>query len=202
MTPAERARQIDREEFAAECAAIRKRALAYAKRCRKAEQQKFKAWLGGSQPAITGLTPIRIAREPVKHTVNGQTRTFEGWAEHLGISKEALIARRRKLGSLEAAIAKGAGDQRGKVAAPVEVNGEARTMQEWAAYLGITYIALAQRIHKRGSLAAAVAMGGPQRGGTKPGVVSNSPAFDETGGKGSAEERANIDFQGNEACPQ
>ncbi|HWL30174.1 MAG TPA: hypothetical protein VNQ97_14835 [Burkholderiaceae bacterium] len=133
MTPAERARQIDKEEFAAECAAIRQRVLANAEENRRQEQQRLFTLIGKveASPSMVGL-----------YTFEGVTLTVAQWAKLLGVSLPTLYARRRKLGTMEAAIA----------------------------------------------------LGGAQRPGPKPGVVSNLQAFQGTGAGSTAQETPNITF--------
>jgi hypothetical protein len=193
VTPAERARQIDKEEFAAECAAVRKRALAYAKHCRKAERQRIKALSSGVEPAPVSFAAMKIGREPVKHCVNGEYRTFDGWAKHLGVTTGALLARRRKLGSLDAAIAMGVGSQRGRLPKSIEFNGETRTFKQWAEHLGIKEDTLRQRMHYGRTVYEAIALGS-HKGCGKPGVVSNLPASERTGGGSTAQESPEITF--------
>ncbi|RFB95346.1 hypothetical protein B5K11_10455 [Rhizobium leguminosarum bv. trifolii] len=193
MTPAERARHIDKQEFAAECKAARERAVAYATRCRKREKEKVKAWLSGAEPAPINLAAMTIARQPVTHCVNGECRTMDGWAKHLGISKHALIIRRRKLGSLEAAIAMGFGSQRGRQPSLIEFNGEALTIKEWALRLGIKEDSLRHRMHTGRTAKEAIALGGPLRR-PDPGVASNFAHSEGTGAGSTAQETPKITF--------
>ena len=111
MTPAEQSRQIDREEFEAESMAARQRAIAHAKACRKLEKQKVRAWMKADEPVEPTFV---LGCKPTFHCVNGEYRTFEQWANYLGIKKKALLTRRHKLGSLEAAIAMGGPQRPGK----------------------------------------------------------------------------------------
>lgn len=105
MTPAERARQIDKEEFAAESQAARERAFAYSKHCRQREQQRVRAWMGITKNVVNKVNQLHVSDRAHRHTVNGQTKTLVEWADVLGITPKALLGRRRKLGSMEAAIA-------------------------------------------------------------------------------------------------
>lgn len=110
MTPAERARQIDKEEFAAECAAIRQRAYAYVEERRQQTPQ---------QPlASTRRTESDSGRTSTLHTYNGESLTVVQWAERLGVTSITLYVRRRKLGSMQAAIALGGAQRRGRKPAP------------------------------------------------------------------------------------
>ncbi len=191
MTPAERARQIDKEEFAAECKAVRERAFAYAHQRRRLERRQIEAWLRQGEPAPINLAPMKVAREPVKHRVYGEVRTIDGWAKQLGISAHALLVRRRKLGSLEAAIAMGSGNTRGKRGMLIEFNGETRTVKEWAKHLGVHDATIRERIRSGYTPQAAIALGG--RYG-KPGVSSNFAPSMGTGAGSTAQEIPNLDF--------
>ena len=106
MSPAERARQIDREEFAAESAAIRARALAYSKECREEEAQKFRSWLQANeeQPARNDCTPPSqrngsksggrtVAANAKLYSAFGHRRTLTEWSNETGISVAALQRR-------------------------------------------------------------------------------------------------------------
>jgi hypothetical protein len=105
MTPADHARQIDKEEFAAECKAARERAVAYTKHCRQLEQQRVRAWMGVTKNVINKVNQLHVSDRAHRHAVDGETKTLVEWANVLGISPKALLCRRRKLGSMEAALA-------------------------------------------------------------------------------------------------
>ena len=152
------------------CASLQ---YAYVEHCRNTEKQKFKAWLRDAPASPVGPAPLTTKREANTYTVEGVSRTVEGWADHIGISRSAVVARMKKFGSMEAAVSAGIGNMRGKRIVTLAVDGEARTLQQWADCLGITYLALSQRIHTKGSLEAAILMGGPQRRGRASGVVSD-----------------------------
>lgn len=116
MTPAERARQIDREEFAAECAAIRQRA--YARIGLKPEHKpdpRVRAWVKREEPKAVFqpvFKPVVIRRPkldprtPPLHTVEGISLTQRQWAERLGIGVNAMHQRVHRHGSVVAAILK------------------------------------------------------------------------------------------------
>lgn len=104
MTPAERARQIDKQEFESDCQAARERAFAYAEQCRQQERQKLCEWMGKGDDAPSQFITTTHARH---HTYNGLTLTVEQWAKRLGLQSPALYARQRKLGSMIAAISAG-----------------------------------------------------------------------------------------------
>lgn len=113
MTPAERARQIDREEFEAECAASRERALAHANKCREEEREKVRAAIGAVE-----VTPPKRLNAAKLYTFGGATLTVAQWAERLGVKTPTLYVRRRKHGSMEVAIAMGGLLPLGKKATP------------------------------------------------------------------------------------
>lgn len=107
MTPAERARQIDKEEFAAECAAIRQRAFAYVARRRQDARASIDCWLGRPAPAVmfnpgAPITPKRptgkrtgpgFGHNAKRYDFNGYTRTLDEWAEVTGISRHTIRSR-------------------------------------------------------------------------------------------------------------
>lgn len=91
MTPAERARLIEKQEFEAEAKALRQRALAYAKQCRKQERARIKA-ITTEKPSEPKPV-LRIGRQAQPFTHNGETRTIKQWANHLGIAQGSLRMR-------------------------------------------------------------------------------------------------------------
>ncbi|MBY2941414.1 hypothetical protein HF264_17110 [Rhizobium leguminosarum] len=105
MTPAERARQIDKQEFETECKAARDRALAYANHCRQREQQRVQTWIGVTKNVVNKVNQLQFSDRAHRHTVNGESKTLVEWANVLGITPKALLRRRRRLGSMEAAVA-------------------------------------------------------------------------------------------------
>jgi hypothetical protein len=105
MTPAEHARQIDKQEFDADCKTARERAFNYAERCRQLEQQRVQAWMGVTNTVIHKTSQLHVSDRAHRHTVNGETKSLVQWANVLGITPNALLCRRRKLGSMEAAVA-------------------------------------------------------------------------------------------------
>lgn len=141
MTPAERARLIDQQEFEAECRAIRARALAYAKLCQKKELRRVKAWIDAPEVIAIHHQEQDFNRMHLKartkraklHEVNGEALTLDQWALRIGKSKSALQQRIQKLGSLEAALAfKPTGRWAGVSSdfAPSEGTGAGSTAQE------------------------------------------------------------------------
>lgn len=102
MTPAERARQIDKEEFAAECAAVRQRAFAAVAARRSAQNVQHALRLETAKPVRT-----RYSAE--------QKVEIGEWANKLGLSQQAFKLRVRKTG-WEAAIALGKNVRRSRSA--------------------------------------------------------------------------------------
>ena len=116
MTPAERARQIEKQEFEAECPAIRRRA--YEQLGMHYTDERVKEWL--AKPYVPGK-PARPFRPVVKQvensepkpkrrrsgkfrTVGGMTMTLPQWAERLGVTLNALHTRIHRNCSLEAVV--------------------------------------------------------------------------------------------------
>lgn len=100
MTPAERARLIEKQEFEAEAKALRERALAYAEQCRKRERPQIKASTKNKPngPKVT----FRVGRTPKPYTYNGETRTITQWASYLGISGITMRGRIKRHGFAQA----------------------------------------------------------------------------------------------------
>ncbi|WKL27192.1 hypothetical protein Q1M63_24560 [Sinorhizobium meliloti] len=162
MTPAERARIIDKEEFAAECAAIRQRAHAYVERRRHEARADLAHWLGrpapvgvfkpDARPAIRKRTVAALARgrdlAVKRHTIDGLTMTKRQWADHLGITYSALNTRVSRLGSLEAAVRPQANPHAGRRRrrSSVTVAGISKSIAEWADYIGMSRTTLYHRI--------------------------------------------------------
>jgi hypothetical protein len=111
MTPAERARQIDQEEFAAECKAVRERAIVYAQQKRDERRRDLLVTVYGEAGKSMPLYP-NVKDDTPKYgiTYAGLTLTRHEWAKRLGISAGTLKFRIGKHGA-EAAIAMG-GKQR------------------------------------------------------------------------------------------
>lgn len=80
---------------------------------------------------------------------------------------------------------------RQQTAQPRRVGSLSMTLHGWADHLGITYNSLNQRIHKLGSLEAAVAEGGPKR---RAGVSANFPQPVGTGGGPTTQDFTEIEF--------
>jgi hypothetical protein len=97
MTPAERAQQIDREEFAAECAAIRQRAYALLSG-EPVRTATIESWIKRREPKgsikarRSGVdSAARSRATKAKHyTALGQTRTLKEWAIATGMSRNTI----------------------------------------------------------------------------------------------------------------
>lgn len=194
MTPAERARQIDREEFAAECAAVRQRAYAYVVQRRQDKRDEITNWLGREAPKLTfrRYSPIQskdTAPRPrrsyaQRHTIDSLSLTQREWADHLGITYGALNTRISRLGSLEAAVRLQSARHSG-----VTVAGMTKSITEWADHIGIARSVLYHRTKSEPAetlIAAYLA--------DPPGVVSNLPERLGTGAGSTARESVHIDF--------
>jgi hypothetical protein len=110
MKPADRARQIDQEEFRRESEQALQRALAYSKRKQDERRRQFLITVHGEAGKTMPLVAEekRQSRQPVVlYGVNGLTMTRKAWADQLGVSEACLYVRAKKLGSMEAAIAMG-----------------------------------------------------------------------------------------------
>ncbi|MDX0605412.1 hypothetical protein GOD78_30285 [Sinorhizobium medicae] len=192
MTPAERARHIDRKEFEAECRAIRQRALSYANAKRQAERALFEAWLGrepAQPPKRHGLKPGFKGRTL---TFNGVTKTVSEWSSETGISINTINGRLRAGLPIEEVLKPGkitTADRATRHA----INGESRTLQEWADHIGIRYATLTARINKGRTLAEALAM--PKGRNTRtPGAPNDFGTSRDTGGRGALQETPNLTF--------
>ncbi|MDX0833995.1 hypothetical protein GOD82_29710 [Sinorhizobium medicae] len=191
MTPADRARLVDKQEFEAECRAIRERALSYANAKRQVERALFEAWLGrepAQPPKRHGLKPGFKSRTL---TFNGVTKTVSEWSSETGISINTINGRLRAGLPIEEVLKPGkitTADRATRHA----INGESRTLQEWADHIGIAYGTLIARMHKGRTLVEALAMPDGRR--RAPGVVSDLAASRDTGGRGTAQEAPNLTF--------
>ncbi|WP_011581226.1 MULTISPECIES: hypothetical protein [Chelativorans] len=106
MTPAERARKIEQEEFAAECRAARARALAYSKECRQLEAAKVEAWMRDrwENPATVRFNTIRCFERSKFYTFDGKALTLTQWAAETGIPLQTLRYRIDKGWHLQRAL--------------------------------------------------------------------------------------------------
>lgn len=118
MTPAELARQIDRDEFEAESQRIRQRAHALTAASQARHEAKLKAWHDREVP-VSSFNRYQANRKKVKpertepkrptrigapHKIDGVTRTRSEWARHLGITLNAFNQRVYRLGTVKAAV--------------------------------------------------------------------------------------------------
>lgn len=105
MTPTERARQIDKEEFAAECAAIRQRA--YARLGLKPQQDKrVGQWLRRNVSAtrFNHSAPAKLRKPAVVHEAFGKGQSMDQWADEYGIAKGTVRTRLKFGWTLEEAL--------------------------------------------------------------------------------------------------
>ncbi len=142
MTPAERARQIDREEFAAECAAIRQRA--YERVGMTEREARIDQWIKRKEPK--GSMRPRYVRNAVRnanrahaanakpYTAFGHTRTLTEWATETGMSRNTIRNRLTIGWTLEDALTRAVQSHRkpGVVSdfAPSDGTGAGSTAQE------------------------------------------------------------------------
>ncbi|WP_119254376.1 hypothetical protein [Shinella zoogloeoides] len=169
MTPAERARQIDKEEFEAECAAIRQRAISYAARRRLERRTEFLAainrepvkfiprrWKAKAAPAATPQVidvEAAPAPEPVTVTVSMPIKAKPVVVKQ---PKPEKVKQPKpiKLKQPKPVVIKAKKPK----AQPKRftVDGLTLSKTEWAKHLGITYGALMVRMSRLGSLEAAI----------------------------------------------
>ncbi|ATU92012.1 hypothetical protein [Phyllobacterium zundukense] len=200
MTPAQR---IDREEFERDSADALQRALAYAKAKREAERNRVLKFIHGKAPAGNFSSNIKnslgvFGRPARQYTVNGLTMSIDMWARHLGLTSSALLARKKRLGSYEAAIKAGSERLPNRVAQRITYNGQSLTIREWAEQLGVQTATIYRRMNSGHSPVEAIAMGvrkpANANDNTAPGVVSNFPASQGTGAGSTLQETPEITF--------
>lgn len=158
MTPAQLARQIDREEFKAESAAALARALEYSKQCRENEARKSREWVTNAKSAKV-FSPTR---QPAKvYTFSGKTQTLMDWSAEIGVATITLRQRLRDGWPIERALSepvaakasrtdtKDAPAKRPGPSNPktYEFDGRTLTLTQWAEETGIPRITLYQRLH-------------------------------------------------------
>lgn len=187
MTPAERARQIDREEFAAECAAIRQRAF---------------DWLASQRPEKPKDMMMRgLAR---LYEAHGEKHTLREWSEITGISITTLNTRINIYDwPVERAVTEKIGHfgRRGK---EYTINGETRSVSQWAKLAGISSAVAYTRITGGWPIEAALTLpkGSTRPTSDAPGVSPNFTPSKGTGAGSTAQETPNISFSESNACPQ
>lgn len=114
MTPSERARQIEREEFEAECAAIRQRAYALLA-ANKPNDQNAARWIKRQEPKSSkkmvksrkvGVEKAARAHanRAKQYSAFGHTRTLTEWANETGMSRHTIRNRLNIGWSLEDAL--------------------------------------------------------------------------------------------------
>jgi hypothetical protein len=176
MTPAEHARLTDRQEFEAECNAVRQRAFQRVKDLRQSEKQRIRRWI---ETPVKDVVPIALTIEqrerlirkgalPADHTrkfnptiaklyrFNGQSRTLADWARIKGISIDTLRARLHNGVPFATALTMRKGE---RVNAKTYTIGDVtKTVRQWADHVGISYDTLAHRLRYGHSIAEAIAM--------------------------------------------
>lgn len=187
MTPAERARLIEKQEFEAECKAARLRAQRYTAERRRQERQRVDVWIHGPSATVPFGPRPKKGRKPKLYTANDQTKTLSEWSACSGVSL-ATLQRRIRAGLTFDQIVTMEPRQRARLHT---VNGVSKTLQQWADHIGISYDGLMQRL-QRHPLAEAVAI--PARRSKGAGVVSNFEAPAGTGAGSTAQESPEITF--------
>lgn len=112
MTPAERARIIDKEEFAAECAAVRQRAHNYVELRRHEARCEIANWLGREAPKQTFRSYPNVRpslsenfRRPAKMWLAfGKEQSLAEWAKEYGILAGTIRTRLKHGWTLENAL--------------------------------------------------------------------------------------------------
>lgn len=193
MTPAERARLIEKQEFEAESQAARKRALLLIEQRRRQNEARVDAWIHGKQVPTGNVKCVKRSRAKARtYTYNGETKDLREWAAQCGVPIQIMRNRINSRG-LEGAINFTPTCRKAKVHV---VGGVAKTLAEWAAHIGISYNTLVKRMRKGCTLAEALAM--PKYNSAKrqgAGVVADFPPVRETGAWGSSCPIPNITFE-------
>jgi hypothetical protein len=166
MSKAERARQIDAEEFKRDSQRALARALAYSGQKQEERRRQFLTFAFGEEGNVMALdklhAPAETDRSPVTlYTFGKQSFSAPQWAHRLGIEPDTLFRHAREHGSIEAAIAfclKHRRKRTGKPAKIHECNGLKLTRHQWAKRLGIALGTFDTRVKKYG-LQSAIAMG-------------------------------------------
>lgn len=185
MTPAERARLIDRQEFEAECCAARQRAMRNAEACRQERDARIAAWLR-SKTKEHKRVDQRACRSAKLYTHNGVAKSLSEWAEIAGVSYHVLAQRIRSGMEFERAITMKEGARAIKLHT---INGVSKTLHQWADHAGITYNTLMARLNRGRTLAEALAIPAGRRG-----VSADFKGSKGTGAGSTAQETPEITF--------
>ncbi|MBB4067170.1 hypothetical protein [Gellertiella hungarica] len=200
MTPAERARQIDEEEFRHESDQLRARAFAYAEARRKEEAERFKHIRAEADRSYQNRK--RKAENPTLPrdrliTFEGVTKQAHEWAKSLDLSHASFVRRCTKFGP-EEAIRLGQRKVEHASRTLVTANGERKPLHEWAKQIGITVSGIHRRIRRGMTLEEAVTAPRARRKSSSRnrnrGVVSNLSDLHGTGGGSAAQEISEITF--------
>lgn len=121
MTPAKQARQIDQDEFQADCIASRHRAFAFLEALRHAEANKLKAWMqsndqGRSKKRSRSTNKRHQAAVEKAGRVNAakakqlvafdRAQSLKQWAKETGLSEGTIRSRLKYGWTLEDALSK------------------------------------------------------------------------------------------------
>ncbi|WP_152047182.1 hypothetical protein [Aureimonas psammosilenae] len=155
------------EEFATESADLMRRALAYAAQ-KRAEERAKALGIPLKDGAFNSRTRSDCTRKQRQYEINGETKKLKEWCAHYGIKQATVIGRMQKGASLFDALTmplkKVGGKGRGRKPSLHTMNGESKTLTEWAKYLGINKATLDHRIWRGMTFIQAVAMGSKGRG--------------------------------------
>lgn len=90
---------------------------------------------------------VKTRLKPVEetHTANGESKTLTEWAAEIGVSKSTLDKWLKKL-TIEQAIAHGEKTKASRPNTLHTINGQSKTLTEWAAEIGIEVSALYNRL--------------------------------------------------------
>ena len=211
MTPAERARLIDQQEFERECAEVRQRALQYAEQKRRAETTRMAKRIGREvpqpRPRVVNAGPkakwigretpsprphvVKGGRQAKLYTHNGERRTLAAWAAISGIKVSTLRHRVRSGMDFTRALS---GEPLQRTTKLHTINGVSKTLSQWAEHAGITYNTLMQRMSNGRTLSEAISMS--NRSSVR--VVGDFEHVLGTGAGSFAQDSTHIDFSTSE----
>lgn len=191
MTPAE-AREIDRQEFEAERAAIRQRAYEL---LRKAPLPAKPLTAAPQEPSPASRAPLGPTAQ--LHTHNGLTMTLAEWAKHLGLHHRTLAYRLRQKWPIERVLTSQKLRGRCQSSPIIKHDGKAMTVAEWAKYLGLKHNTLHVRLMRGVPVSLALSprrLARQDQVKRRPGVVDDLSGSEGTGAGSSAQETPEIDF--------
>jgi hypothetical protein len=170
MTPAERARLIDQEEFRRESQRLRAEAFARLEAARAADHARFDhirnpdRQYGNVERRTTYNGETKVVEKWI--TYNGETKSVEQWAKSLGLQLSSFENRIKKHGAIEA-IAIGGRHSKVRKPAPkasqpiagakrYTANGFTMSLFEWSRRLNISVATIRNRMNRGASFEAAI----------------------------------------------